>query len=190
MDLSGTHTEKNLMTAFAGESQARNRYSYFSGVARKAGFEQIAAIFLETADNEKEHAKRFYGFLRDGCQVEIQASFPKILGSTIENLKEAAAGEHMEWKTLYPGFAQVAEEEGFSEIAEAFRRISVAERQHEKRYLGLLQNLIDDRTFQKDEPALWKCRNCGYVHEGTHASEKCPACQHPKAHFELLAENW
>ncbi len=190
MELSGTRTEKNLMTAFAGESQARNRYTYFSSVAKKAGLEQIAAVFLETADNEKEHAKRFYGFLTEGCQVGIQASFPKVLGSTPENLKEAAAGEHMEWKTLYPEFARVAAEEGFAQIAEAFRRISIAERQHEKRYLGLLQNLVDDKVFQKDSPVVWKCRNCGYVHEGTRAPEVCPACQHPKAHFELLAENW
>ena len=190
MELSGSRTEKNLMTAFAGESQARNRYTYFAGIARKAGFEQIAAFFLETADNEKEHAKRYYTLLPEGAQVEIQATFPKILGSTIENLREAAAGEHMEWKTLYPGFAKVADEEGFPEAAEAFRRISMVEKQHEKRYLGLLQNLIDDRAFHRERPVAWKCRNCGYVHEGTHAPEKCPACLHPKAHFELLAENW
>ena len=190
MELKGSRTEKNLMTAFAGESQARNRYTYFASIARKAGFEQIADIFLETADNEKEHAKRFYKFLDDGAEVEIHASFPKILGSTIENLMEAAAGEHLEWKTLYPGFGDVAAEEGFPEVAEAFRRVSIAERQHEKRYLGLLENLITDRVFRKDAPVTWRCRNCGYVHTGDHAPDQCPACVHPKAHFEVLAENW
>lgn len=190
MTVKGTLTEKNLMHAFAGESQARNRYTYFAGVARKAGFEQISAIFLETADHEKEHAKRFYSLLDDGATVEILAGFPKILADTAANLEEAAGGENMEWTTLYPGFAKVAEGEGFPQIADLFRRVCVAERQHEKRYRGLLANLREEKVFRKDAPAVWKCRNCGYLHEGPSALEVCPACLHPRAHFELLAENW
>ena len=190
MMVKGTRTERNLMYAFAGESQARNRYTYFAGVARKAGLEQISAIFLQTADHEKEHAKRFYSFLDDDSVVEIQASFPKVFGDTATNLKEAAAGEKMEWTELYPGFARVADEEGFPQIADLFRRVSVAERQHEKRYLSLLRNLQEDKVFRRDAPVVWFCRNCGYIHEGPGALETCPACLHPKAHFELLAENW
>lgn len=178
------------MSAFAGESQARNRYTYFAGVARKAGFEQISSAFLETADQEKEHAKRFYSFLDDGATVEIQGSFPKILSDTASNLQEAAAGENMEWTDLYPGFAMAADEEGFPKVSDLFRRVCVAERQHEKRYLAFLKNLREDRVFRKDSPVVWKCRNCGYVHEGVSALEQCPACLHPKAHFELLCENW
>jgi rubrerythrin len=190
MTVKGTRTEKNLMHAFAGESQARNRYTYFAGVARKAGYEQISAIFQETADQEKEHAKRFYSFLDDGATVEIVASFPKVLADTAANLKEAAAGENMEWTSLYPGFATVAAEEGFPQAADLFRKVCVAERQHEKRYLGLLKNVTEDKVFRKDVAAVWRCRNCGYIHEGVSALEVCPACLHPKAHFELLAENW
>ncbi len=190
MSVKGTRTEKNLMAAFAGESQARNRYTYFASVAKKAGLEQIAAIFLETADNEKEHAKRFYKFLDEGSTVEITASFPKVLSTTDENLKEAAAGENMEWTSLYAGFAQVADEEGFKDVAEVFRRVCIAERQHEKRYLALLKNLKDGTVFCKDRKVTWKCRNCGYVHDGDHALDLCPACAHPQAHFEVLAENW
>lgn len=190
MTLTGTLTEKNLMAAFAGESQARNRYTYFAGTAKKAGFEQIAAIFLETADNEKEHAKRFYQFLDDGVEVEITARFPKVLADTAANLREAAAGENLEWTTLYPGFAQVADGEGFAEVAEVFRRVCVAERQHEERYLAFLRNVEEGRVFRRETATVWKCRNCGYVHEGPSALELCPACAHPRAHFELLARNW
>ncbi|NTU59959.1 MAG: rubrerythrin family protein [Deltaproteobacteria bacterium] len=190
MNLKGTKTERNLMSAFAGESQARNRYTYFAGVAKKAGFEQIAAVFLDTADNEKEHAKRFYSLLDDGAVIEIQGSFPKILADTGANLQEAAAGENMEWATLYPGFAQEADDEGFAKVADLFRRVAVAERHHEKRYLAFLKNIQEDRVFRREEPAVWRCRNCGYLHEGTSALELCPACYHPKAHFELLCENW
>ncbi|MBI5017208.1 MAG: rubrerythrin family protein [Deltaproteobacteria bacterium] len=190
MEVRGTRTETNLMAAFAGESQARNRYTYFAGVARKAGLEQISAAFLETADHEKEHAKRFYSFLADGASVQITASFPKILADTAANLQEAAAGENMEWTTLYPGFAQVADQEGFAPVADLFRRVCVAERQHEQRYLGFLRNLREGRIFEREAATLWVCRNCGYVHEGPSTLDLCPACAHPKAYFELLAENW
>lgn len=188
--LKGTRTEKNLLTAFAGESQARNRYTYFASQARKEGYEQICGIFLETADNEKEHAKRLFKFLQGG-EVEISAAFPAgVIGETKDNLRAAAAGENYEHTTMYPEFARVAEEEGFPEIAAVFRAIAVAERQHERRYLGLLENLERGRVFRRDAVVRWKCRNCGYIHEGTEAPQECPACAHPRAYFELLAENW
>jgi rubrerythrin len=188
--IKGTQTEKNLLGAFAGESQARNRYTYFAGQARKDGFIQIADIFAETADQEKEHAKRFFSFL-EGGEVEIQAAFPAgIIGSTAQNLKAAAGGEHHEWSSLYPGFAKVACQEGFEPVAELFEAVCVAERQHEKRYLGLLANVEAGTVFKKPNRVVWRCRNCGYLHEGTEAPDCCPACAHPQAHFELLAENW
>ena len=188
--LKGTKTEKNLLTAFIGESQARNRYSFFASQAKKEGYEQIASIFLETADNEKEHAKRLFKFL-EGGNVEISASFPAgVIGDTKQNLKEAAAGENYEHTKMYPQFANTAEEEGFLEIAQVLRAIAVAERGHEKRYLALLENIEKDRVFKREKPVRWKCRNCGYIHEGTEAPEKCPACAHPRAYFELLGENY
>ena len=188
--LKGTKTERNLLTAFAGESQARNRYTYFASQARKEGYEQISAIFLETADNEKDHAKRLFKFL-EGGEVEISAAFPAgVIGDTKENLKAAAAGENYEHTKMYPEFAKIAEEEGFEEIASVFRAIAVAEKQHEKRYLGLLKNIEEGKVFKKDKVVKWKCRNCGYIHEGTEAPEECPACAHPRAYFELLTENW
>jgi rubrerythrin len=188
--LRGTKTEKNLLTAFAGESQARNRYTYFASAARKEGFVQISDIFEETANQEREHAKRFFKFL-EGGDVEIQAAFPAgVIGSTAENLKAAAAGEHEEWESLYPGFAATAREEGFDAVANLFEAVSVAEKQHEKRYLGLLANVEAGTVFNKDEKVVWRCRNCGYLHEGPEAPNVCPACAHPQAHFELLAENW
>jgi rubrerythrin len=190
MALKGSKTERNILTAFAGESQARNRYTYFAGQARKEEFVQIADIFAETADQEREHAKRLFKLLQGG-EVEIQAAFPAgIIGTTAENLKGAAAGEHYEWEEMYPGFAKVAEQEGFAEIAAIFRSIAVAEKQHEKRYLGLLANVNAGTVFKKDKPVVWRCRNCGYLHEGAEAPQVCPACAHPQAHFELLAENW
>jgi len=186
----GTQTEKNLLGAFAGESQARNRYTYFSSQARKEGFIQIADIFAETADQEKEHAKRFFSFL-EGGDVEIQAAFPAgIIGTTAQNLKAAAGGEHHEWSSLYPGFAKVARQEGFEPIANLFEAVSVAEKQHEKRYLGLLANVEAGTVFKKANRVVWRCRNCGYLHEGPEAPALCPSCDHPQAHFELLAENW
>ena len=188
--LKGSKTEKNLLTAFAGESQARNRYTYFAGKARKEGFVQIAHIFEETADQEREHAKRIFKFL-EGGDVEIQAAFPAgVIGGTAENLKAAAAGEHHEWESMYPEFAKVAREEGFETIAKTFEAIAVAEKQHEKRYLGLLANVEAGTVFKKDKKVVWRCRNCGYLHEGEEAPKVCPACAHPQAHFELLAENW
>jgi rubrerythrin len=188
--LKGTKTEINLLSAFAGESQARNRYSYFSSQAKKEGYVQISAIFAETADNEKEHAKRFFKFL-EGGMVEIQAPFPAgVIGSTLDNLKAAAAGENHEYSTLYPEFAKIADDEGFNEIAAVFRAVSVAEKQHEKRYLALAKNIEKNKVFKRDASIKWRCRNCGYIHEGNEAPEKCPACAHPQAHFELLAENW
>jgi rubrerythrin len=190
MELKGTRTEKNLLGAFAGESQARNRYTYFASQAKKDGFAQIQAIFEETANQEKEHAKRFFKFLQGG-DVEITAAFPAgVIGTTAENLRAAAGGERHEWSTLYPGFAQVAREEGFSDVAAAFEAISVAEKQHEKRYLGLLSNVEAKTVFKKNESVTWRCLNCGYLHAGTEAPGMCPACVHPQAHFELLAENW
>ncbi|MCK4494805.1 MAG: rubrerythrin family protein [Candidatus Aminicenantes bacterium] len=188
--LKGTQTEKNILTAFAGESQARNRYTYFASKAKKEGYVQISNIFQETADNEKEHAKRLFKFL-EGGEAEISASFPAgVIGSTAENLKASAAGENHEHTTMYPEFARIAEEEGFSEVAEVMKSIAVAEKQHERRYLGLLENIEKGQVFKKDNVVKWKCGNCGYIHEGEEAPEKCPACAHPQAHFELLGENW
>ncbi|HOI54974.1 MAG TPA: rubrerythrin family protein [Phycisphaerae bacterium] len=190
MNLKGSRTEKNLLIAFAGESQARNRYSYASSQARKAGYVQIANIFEETANQEKEHAKRLFKFMRGG-DVEITAAYPAgVIGSTAENLQAAAAGEHHEWTDMYPSFAKVAREEGFEDIAKAMEGIAVAEKQHEKRFLGVLANITNGTVFKKDKPVAWRCLNCGYVHTGAEAVELCPACAHPQAHFELLAENW
>jgi len=189
-ELRGSKTERNLLAAFAGESQARNRYSYFASQARKDGYIQVADIFEETANQEKEHAKRLFKFLQGG-EVEISASFPAgLIGSTAENLKAAAAGEHYEYSQMYPEFAQVARQEGFDEIAGVFEAIAVAERQHERRYLGLLANIEAGKVFKKDKVVVWRCRNCGYLHEGTEAPKVCPACAHPQAFFELLCENW
>ena len=188
--IKGTMTEKNLLAAFAGESQARNRYTYFASVAKKEGFEQIFSIFLEPADNEKEHAKRFFKFL-EGGDVEITAAYPAgVIGTTKDNLKAAAAGEKLEHSTLYPKFADVAEKEGFPDVAEAFRKVSVSERQHEKRYSSLVNNIETVKVFKRDKAVKWKCGNCGYIHEGNTAPDQCPACLHPQAYFELLAENW
>jgi rubrerythrin len=190
MSLKGTQTEKNLLAAFAGESQARNRYTYFASQARKDGFVQISDIFAETADQEREHAKRFFKHL-EGGMLEIQAAFPAgLIGSTAENLKAAAAGENEEWTELYPGFAKVARQEGFEAVAQLFEAVMVAEKQHEKRYLDLLNNIEAGSVFKKNKPVVWRCRNCGYLHEGTEAPDVCPACAHAQAHFELLAENW
>jgi len=189
-NLKGTQTEKNILTAFAGESQARNRYTFFASKAKKEGYEQMRAIFLETADNEKEHAERLFKFL-EGGEADIQASFPAgVIGSTADNLKAAAGGENYEYTTMYPEFAKTADEEGFPEVASAMRAIAVAEKQHEKRYLALLNNLNTNTVFKRDEIIKWKCGNCGYIHEGTEPPEECPACAHAKAYFERLAENW
>jgi rubrerythrin len=188
--LKGTQTEKNILTAFAGESQARNRYTYFASQAKKDGYVQISEIFTETANQEKEHAKRLFKLL-EGGEVEVAAAFPAgVIGTTIDNLKEAAAGENYEYTDMYPGFAKTAIEEGFDEIADVFKAIAVAEKQHEKRYLALAANMANGTVFKKSEPVVWRCRNCGYLHEGTDAPEECPACDHPQAHFELLGENW
>lgn len=190
MSIKGTETEKNLMKAFAGESQARNRYTYFAGAARKEGYVQIADIFQETADQEKEHAKRFFKFL-EGGMAEITASFPAgVIGTTAENLKAAAGGENEEWTTLYPAFAAKAREEGFEAVANAFDAICIAEKQHEKRYLGVLKNIEEGTVFKKDASVWWRCRNCGFIIEAAEAPKTCPACIHPQAHFELLGENW
>jgi rubrerythrin len=186
----GTKTEKNLLASFAGESQARNRYTYFASVAKKEGFVQISNIFSETADNESEHAKRMFKFL-EGGMVEITASYPAgKISITAENLAASAAGEHEEHTLLYPGFAKTAQEEGLPEVAAMYKSISVAEAQHEKRYRGLLANVENGTVFKKDKKVVWRCANCGYVHEGTEAPKNCPACNHPQAHFEVLAENW
>ncbi len=188
--LKGTKTERNLLTAFSGESQARNRYTYFASKAKKEEFEQIAAIFGETASQEKEHAERLFKLL-EGGEVEVQAAFPAgVIGTTAENLKAAAGGENYEWTDMYPSFAKIAREEGFEEIAEIFEAIAVAEKQHEKRYLGLLANVEAGTVFKKDKPVVWRCLNCGYLHEGKEAPELCPACAHPRAYYELLCENW
>ena len=188
--LKGTRTEKNLMAAFAGESQARNRYTYFAGKAKKEGYVQIADIFEETAHQEKEHAKRFFNFL-EGGEAEITAAFPAgVVGTTLENLKAAAAGENHEHTVLYPEFAKIAREEGFEAIAVVFEKVSVAEKQHEKRYNDLAANIEAGKVFKRSEKVKWRCRNCGYVHEGNGAPDMCPACAHPQAHFELLGENW
>lgn len=188
--LKGTRTEKNLLTAFAGESQARNRYTYYAGQAKKEGFEQIAAVFLETADNEKEHAKRLFKFL-EGGEAEISAAFPAgRIGTTAENLAAAAGGENHEHTVMYPDFARTAEEEGFPEIAAVFRAIGRAEQGHEERFRALLDNVTRGRVFKREEKTTWRCRNCGYLHEGEEAPEVCPACAHPRAYFELPARNY
>ncbi|MFH1777221.1 MAG: rubrerythrin [Candidatus Omnitrophota bacterium] len=186
----GTETEKNLLASFAGESQARNRYTYFAGAAKKEGYEQIAAIFIETADNEKEHAKRFFKLL-EGGEVEITASYPAgVIGNTAANLAEAAAGEHLEWTKLYKEAEATARKEGFEEVAVQFKEIAEVEEEHEKRYRKLLKNVKEGKVFKKDTVVKWKCRNCGYVHEGKVAPEECPACKHPQAYYEVLAENY
>ncbi len=188
--LRGTETEQNLLKAFAGESQARNRYTYFSSAARKEGLEQVANIFIETAENEKEHAKIFFKYL-EGGDVEIVAAYPAgVIGDTKTNLAAAAAGEKHEWTVLYADFARIAEKEGLGEVAAVFKSIGKVEMQHEKRYLALLKNLETGAVFARKAPAKWKCRNCGYIHEGIEAPEKCPACAHPRAYFELLVENY
>jgi rubrerythrin len=189
-NIKGTQTEINILTAFAGESQARNRYTYFASQAKKDGYAQISEIFAETADQEKEHAKRLFKLLQGG-EVQVAAAFPAgVIGSTPDNLKEAAAGENYEYTDMYPGFAKIAVEEGFQEIADIFNAIAVAEKQHEKRYLALAVNIANGTVFKKAGSVVWRCRNCGYLHEGADALEECPACAHPQAHFELLGENW
>lgn len=186
----GSRTEKNLLSAFAGESQARNRYTFFASAAKKSGFEQIAALFLETADNEKEHAKRFFTFL-EGGEVEITAAYPAgVIGDTSANLESAACGERLEWTKLYKEAADIADQEGFPLIARQFRDISAVEKQHEARYLKLLDNIKSGKVFKKDKEIKWKCRNCGYVHEGKDAPDRCLACFHPQAFFEVMAENY
>ena len=195
-NLKGTKTLENLMKAFAGESQARNRYTFFASVANKEGFKQIESIFIETADNEKEHAKRFYKLVLEGLKgelpagVEITATYPAAFGSTLDNLKAAAAGENEEWTILYPEFAGIAGEEGFPEVAAAFKLIAKIEDRHEARYKKLAANIESDKVFKKDKKIEWKCRNCGYVHEGSEAPDSCPACTHPRAYFEVFTENY
>ncbi|MBX5326149.1 MAG: rubrerythrin [Candidatus Bathyarchaeia archaeon] len=190
MDLKGSQTEKNLLAAFAGESQARNRYTFFASVARKEGYEQIAAIFQETADNEKEHAQLFFNLLKGGM-VEITAAYPAgVTGTTAENLKAAAEGEKLEWGTLYPNFADVAEKEGFKEAAKTFRMVAKVESYHERRYRKLLANVEQGHVFVRDTPIKWKCRNCGYVFEGASVPDKCPVCAHPQSYFEVWCENY
>jgi rubrerythrin len=190
MDFKGSKTEKCVLAAFAGESQARNRYSFFASTAKKEGFERIGAVFQQTAEEEREHAKLFFTQLKGG-DVEITAAYPAgMIGTTKENLKAAAAGEKMEWGTLYPSFAKTADDEGFKDIARLFRQIAKVEVHHEKRYTTLLANLERGEVFKKDTPAQWYCRNCGYVHDGKSAPMKCPVCDHPQAYFELLCENY
>jgi rubrerythrin len=190
MELKGSETEKNLLASFAGESQARNRYTYFASQARKDGYMQIADIFEETANQEKEHAKRFFSFLKGG-EVEIVAGFPAgVVGGTLENLKAAAMGENYEHTVMYPAFAKIAKEEGFEEIARLWTAVGVAEKQHEKRYHDLGENIEKGRVFKRGEKVVWRCRNCGYIHEGPEAPQSCPACAHPQAYQELLGENW
>ena len=190
MSLKGTQTEKNILTAFCGESQARNRYTYYAAQAKKEGFVQISAIFEETANHEKEHAKRLFKLL-EGGEVEIAASFPAgVIGTTKENLKEAAGGENYEHTTMYPGFAATARSEGFPEVAEVFMSIAVAEKYHEERYLALRNNIKLDQVFQREQKITWRCRNCGYQHAGTSAPDSCPACAHPQAHFEIKPVNY
>jgi len=190
LELKGSRTEKNLLKSFAGESQARNRYTFFASVAKKEGYEQISAIFTETANNEKEHAELFFKYLKGGM-AEITASYPAgIIANTAENLKEAADGEKMEWGTLYPNFADVAEEEGFSAIANTFRMVAKVEKEHEQRYRKLLANVKQGKVFKKDKPLKWKCRNCGHIYEGSEAPEKCPVCDHAQAYFEVWCENY
>ncbi|MFI3321185.1 MAG: rubrerythrin family protein [Rikenellaceae bacterium] len=188
--IKGTQTEKNLLAAFAGESQARNRYTYFASVAKKEGYEQISALFIETADQEKEHAKRFFKFLEGGV-VEITASYPAgVIGTTIDNLTESAAGEYEEWAELYPHFADVAESEGFPEVAHTFRMIADAEVEHERRYKIVLERVKEGKVFEREEPIRWQCRNCGYVTTGTSAPEVCPSCIHPQKFFEESKDNY
>lgn len=188
--LHGTQTEKNLLTAFAGESQARNRYTYFASKAREEGFVQIADIFEETANQEKEHAKRFFKMLEGGT-AEISATFPAgVIGTTADNLRAAAGGENEEWGHAYPQFAEIAQQEGFMKIARLFQAISIAEKYHAQRYEALLENIEHNTVFKKTSPVLWRCRNCGYVHEGDEAPKACPACAHPQAHFEMAIQNW
>ena len=188
--IKGSETEKNLLKAFAGESQARNRYTYFASVAKNQGYEQISAIFLETSDNEKEHAKVFFKYL-EGGDTEIQASYPAgKIGTTEENLLAAAEGEKMEFSKLYPDFEKTARKEGFTEVANSFKEIAEVEEQHEKRYRKLLDNVKKKQVFKKDKPVKWKCRNCGYVHEGDEAPKLCPACKHPQSYYETLSENY
>jgi len=190
VNLKGTRTERNLLTAFAGESQARNRYTFYASQAKKEGFEQISAIFLDTANNEKEHAKRLFKFL-EGGEVEITASFPAgIIGNTEANLKESAGGENYEYNTMYPEFAKVAEEEGFPEIAAVLRAIAKAEMSHEERFLKLLENIQKGQVFQREEKVDWRCSNCGYIHHGTAAPEVCPACDHPQSYYEVWCVNY
>lgn len=190
MSLKGTRTEKNILTAFAGESQARNKYTYFASKARAEGFRQIAEIFTETAEQEKEHAKRLFKLL-EGGEAEVTASFPAgVIGTTMDNLTAAAGGENYEWTEMYPGFAAVAREEGLDEVAAVFEAIAVAEKQHEKRYLALKSNIEAGKVFTRDEKVTWRCINCGYLHEGKEAPHECAACAHPQSHFELLCENW
>lgn len=193
--LKGTRTAENLLKAFAGESQARNRYTFYASVADKEGYKQIRNIFLETADHEKEHGKRFYKYLLAGLEDDLpatvtikEADYPVAQGSTLDNLKAAAAGEHEEWHDMYPLFADIAEEEGFPEIAHTFRMVCVSEQMHEERYKKLAENIENGKVFKREEKVVWKCGNCGYIHEGDEAPEKCPACIHPKAHFELFVE--
>ena len=194
--LKGTKTAQNLLNAFAGESQARNRYTFYASVADKEGYKQIKNIFIETADNEKEHGKRFYKFLLKGLKdelptmLEVNATYPVAQGTTLDNLKAAASGENEEWSELYPAFAVIAEEEGFPEIAAAFRMISRAEQRHEARFNKLANNIANGTVFKKEEVILWKCGNCGYIHEGPEAPEVCPACVHPKAYFEVFVETY
>lgn len=190
MSLKGTETERNLLTAFAGESQARNRYTYAAAKAREEGYEQMAAIFEETANQEKEHAKRLFSFL-EGGEVEIRAAFPAgVVGSTLQNLQAAAAGEHYETTEMYPGFAQVADKEGFKEIAAVFRKIAVAEKRHEDRYVALARNITEGQVFQRKAPVRWVCRHCGLVHEGLAAPKVCPACGKSQSYFEIEAVNY
>ena len=190
MQLKGSRTEKNLLAAFAGESQARNRYTYWASQAKKEGYEQICGVFLDTAENEKEHAKREFKFLQGG-EVEVQAAFPAgVIGTTAENLKAAAGGENHEWAQMYPEFAAIARKEGFEEIARVFEAIAVAEKGHEARYLALLKNIKEGKAFKRSNVVKWRCRNCGYIHEGAEPPKECPACVHPTAYYELLAENY
>jgi rubrerythrin len=188
--IKGTKTEKNLLASFAGESQARNRYTFFASVANKEGYEQISRIFLETAENEKEHAKVFFKYL-EGGEVEIKASYPAgVIGDTKNNLEAAAAGENMEWTTLYANFAKIAKEEGFLEVAISYEQISKVEKFHESRYRKLIANISGNEVFKKKATVKWHCTNCGYVHEGPEAPKECPACKHPQSYYEVLAENY
>lgn len=190
MALKGSKTETNLMAAFAGESQARNRYTFFASKAKKDDFVQIADIFEETANQEREHAKRLFKFMTGG-EAEITGAFAfGVIGETTDNLKAGAAGENYEWTTMYPQFAATAREEGFNDVADAMEAIAIAEKQHEKRYLALARNIDEGKVFKKDAPVVWRCRNCGYLYEGAEAPPTCPACAHPQAHYEVLGENW